>query len=253
MRGLIGHSGFVGGNLLRQTCFDALYNSRNIGDIAGRSFHLLVFSGAQSKKWWANKEPEADRAGIAKALAALDHVRAERLVLISTIDVVPERAGADESYDCHGRDNHAYGRNRLWLEDELAARFPATSIIRLPGLFGPGLQKNVIFDLLTGNLLERINPQSSFQYYDLATLWRDINTVLDARLKLVHFATAPVATAEIIARHFPRLTVGASADPAIAYDNRTRHAGLFGRDDGYIQGRDEVLDRLAAFIKGWQR
>ena len=50
---LIGYSGFVGGNLLRQRSFDACFNSSNIEAIAGRSFDLVVCAGAPAEKWKA--------------------------------------------------------------------------------------------------------------------------------------------------------------------------------------------------------
>ncbi len=43
---LIGHTGFVGGNLLRQHGFGACFNTSNIETIGGRDFDALVFSGA---------------------------------------------------------------------------------------------------------------------------------------------------------------------------------------------------------------
>ena len=48
---LVGHTGFVGGNLLRQTQFDDLYNSSNIGAIAGGQQELIVDSGASIEKF----------------------------------------------------------------------------------------------------------------------------------------------------------------------------------------------------------
>jgi hypothetical protein len=56
---LIGHTGFVGGNLRRQGSYDELYNSKNIESIAERSFDLVVSAGAPAAKWIANREPEA--------------------------------------------------------------------------------------------------------------------------------------------------------------------------------------------------
>ncbi|MEO6876905.1 MAG: pyridine nucleotide transhydrogenase, partial [Gemmatimonadaceae bacterium] len=57
---LIGHTGFVGSNLLRQHGFEATFNSANIEQIAGRSFDLVVCCGAPAEKWKANAHPERD-------------------------------------------------------------------------------------------------------------------------------------------------------------------------------------------------
>ena len=246
---LIGHTGFVGSNLDRQHDFGSRYNSKNIEDIAGSRFDLLVFSGAQAKKWWANANPEADRQGLERAIEALRDVQARQAVLISTIDVLPEDTPhADEGVACSADGMHAYGAHRLWLEQSFRQQFPGCLIVRLPGLFGPGLKKNVIFDLLTGNQLEKINPASSFQYYDLGRLWPDIATALEAGLELVHFFTEPVGTRAVIDGFFPGVAVGSDAAPAAAYDYRTRHGALFGGGPRYIESAASVLERMGAFI-----
>ena len=87
MRGLIGHTGFVGSNLARQTRFDATYNSANIESIAGREFELLVIAGVRAEKWIANRNPDQDKAGIDRLLQALSTARAKQVILISTVDV----------------------------------------------------------------------------------------------------------------------------------------------------------------------
>jgi hypothetical protein len=249
MDALIGHTGFVGGNLLRQHRFDACFNTSNIETIAGRDFGTLVFSGAQAKKWWANQNPEADRAGIQRALDAMRGVTARRVILISTIDVVPQVPGADEGFDFTAHATHPYGEHRLWLEQELRARYPDMLTVRLPGLFGPGLQKNILYDLLHDNMVDRIDPAARFQFYDLTALWADIARAQAAGLALVHLVPAPVRTADIVARFFPGAKIAApprSGSPS--YDFRTRHAAVFGGRDGYIHDADEVFRRLAAFI-----
>ena len=254
MDALIGHTGFVGGNLLAQHDFAARFNTSNIETIAGRDFETLVFSGAQAKKWWANQNPTADRAGIQRALDAMRGVTATRVVLISTIDVVPPVADADEGFDCSTHPTHPYGEHRLWLEGELRARYPTMLTVRLPGLFGPGLQKNILYDLLHDNQVDRINPAARFQFYDLTSLWADIARAQAAGLSLVHLVPAPVPTSDIIARFFPAARVAtppASGSPS--YDFRTCHATVFGGRNGYIQTADEVFHRLAAFIAAERR
>ena len=90
---LIGHTGFVGGNLVRQYAFEDCYNSRNIEQIRGRSYDLLVCCGVSAVKWQANQFPAEDRAGIDRLLENLASVTAARSILISTVDVYPSANG----------------------------------------------------------------------------------------------------------------------------------------------------------------
>ena len=150
--------------------------------------------------------------------------------------------------EVYGLKNQHCGRTRRRLEDDLRARFPRATILHLPGLFGAGLKKNVIVHLLHDKLLEKINPESRFQYYDVSRLWQDVETVIAADLDLVHFATEPVATSEILERAFPEARVGAEATRPVHYDFRTRHADLFDGRDGYVFSREQVLEQLAAYV-----
>jgi nucleoside-diphosphate-sugar epimerase len=162
---LIGYTGFVGSNLSRQLDFDAYYNSSNIAEIRGREFDFVVIAAVQAKKWWANQHPDKDWSMIELLLTELATMVARQIVLISTVDVLPPIAGADESFDPHGHANHTYGQNRLHFEDAVRRLHETVTIIRLPGLFGPGLRKNIIYDLLNNNQVEKINPGSRVQYY----------------------------------------------------------------------------------------
>jgi len=245
---LIGHTGFVGGNLDRQHSFCGRFNSKNIEEIRGASFDLVVVAGVQAKKWWANQNPAEDWAQIERLLNALSSVRAEKLVLISTIDVYPRPCGADEETPICEDPNNVYGVHRHRVEEALSRQFPTTCTVRLPGIFGDGLKKNVIFDLLHDNILETINPASRFQYYFLDHLWADINRCLSAGLPVVNFATEPVATREIIERFFPGKQVGSKPGPQSVYDFRTRHNDVLGGSGGYLYDRETVLDDLGVYL-----
>jgi len=247
---IVGYTGFVGSNLCKQTDFESFFNSKNIQDIAGKSFDTLVFSGAPANKWIANKEPEQDWQNLQQIMALLKTVKAKQLVLISTVDVIPPSdAPQDETVDCTVGSNHAYGTHRLALEQFMRAQFPHTLVVRLPGLFGPGLKKNVIYDLIHDNMLANINPASSFQYYDITRLWADIKQSLDHQLGLVHLFTQPIATRAILQRYFPHKQVGQTPAPQAHYDHRTRYAGLYGGSGGWISSADAVLDRLGNYLR----
>lgn len=251
--GLIGYTGFVGSNLNQATSFDALYNTQNIDEIRGHAFEQLVCAAPQAKKWWANQNPTADLELIQQLIGHLEQTQAERFILISTIDVFPRITAVDETFDCTQEENHAYGRNRLLLEEFVVAQFPQVHIVRLPGLFGPGLRKNVIFDLIHANEVDKINPESQFQWYNVTRLWQDVKRVIDQNLKLVMLATEPVATGDIQKQFFPELVIGPAAGKPVYYDVQTCYAEIFGGKNGYILSKSEVLDDIGQFIASEQR
>jgi len=103
--------------------------------------------------WVADANPEVDRANLQRLAFHIESASVDRLILISTIAVLDDvSAGHTESGACY-ETVKAYGRNRRELELRLMEH-PGAIIIRLPALFGPGLKKNFIFDLM--------NPIPSF-------------------------------------------------------------------------------------------
>lgn len=247
---LIGHTGFVGGNLALGQHFDACFNSSNIEDVADESFDLIVCAGAPGAKWLANQEPERDRAAIERLMRALERVSAARFVLVSTVDVFARPIAVDENTPIESVSTSPYGRHRRELEQFVEDRFQESLVVRLPGLFGAGLKKNVIFDFLHENRLDRVPSDAVFQFYDLSNVKRDIERCLAARVPLVHFATEPVSVAEVARVAFGREFTNRLESPAPRYDFRTVHARLFGRNGDYIETKAETLQRIAAFVRG---
>ncbi len=245
---LIGYTGFVGGNLLRQDEFEATYNSANIAEIEGRRFERLVCAGVTAVKWWANKNAEEDRRRIEGLIAYLSKVKVECFTLISTVDIYNSARDVTEDDRPDESTLHPYGLNRLHLEDFVKARFPRVHIVRLPALFGAGLKKNAIYDLMHDNMTDVINRASSFQWYPLRRLKDDLDLVERGGVELINFVTPPVSMQEIHQRFFAASPMGANANAAAHYDIRTKHAGLFGRDDGYVLSREEVLGELGAYL-----
>lgn len=151
---LIGCSGFVGSSLRRQRPFAARFNSANIETARGRAFGQVVCAAAPATMWAANRDPEADLANLQRLMAVLDTIEADQFVLISTIAVLDDASAGYTETTARFETAKAYGRNRRALEEFVAARFPRSHVLRLPALFGAGLKKNFLFDLL--------NPVPSF-------------------------------------------------------------------------------------------
>ena len=247
-RALIGHTGFVGSNLVSQQRFDAFYNSSSIGDIDGLRFADVVCAGVSAVKWWANQNPAEDLSRIEGLIAHLDTIAADNFTLISTVDVYGTPIDVSEADQPALDGLHPYGANRLMLERWVSQRFPSSQIVRLPALFGSGLKKNAIFDLMHDNRLHVINGASAFQWYPLQRLSADLDIARTRHLGLVNLATEPVSMEQIRARFFPERRIGAEAAPQARYDMHTIHEAEFGGADGYILDRDGVLDALGRFI-----
>jgi len=245
---LIGHTGFVGSNLAAQTRFNDCYNSQNIEEMAGKDYDLIVCCGARAEKWLANLHPESDRQGIKRLTDVLDQVRAKQMILISTVDVFQSPINVDENSPIMLDGLGPYGKHRFELEQFVRMRFP-TLIVRLPGLFGPGLKKNIIYDFLNDNAVDKIHHAACYQFYDTTRLWRDIQVALKARLNLVHFATEPVSVADVARIAFGREFTNAPHDNPARYDFRTRHDSLYGNTSGYLYSHDEVLHAIRQFAQ----
>jgi nucleoside-diphosphate-sugar epimerase len=246
---LVGYTGFVGGNLAAQHRFDALYNSKNIEEIAGQRFELLAVSAMPAAMWIANKDPEADRAVLDRIVGCLRQVQAERVVLMSTVAVFPKPIGVNETTPIHEPEQTPYGRHRLMLEHQLAEHFQNVLSVRLPGLFGPGLKKNAIYDLLHNNETHKINAASVYQFYNLDRLWADIEKAWTANLKLIHFATEPVSVHEVAREAFDLDFHNDPGTPAAHFDMHSVHAKLWGNTGNYLYTRGQVLAELRAFIQ----
>jgi hypothetical protein len=245
---LIGHTGFVGSTLVQQKSFDAFYNSKNIPEIAGGSFDAVVCAAAPAAKWLANTNPAQDAETVGRLMSYLKQISASWFTLISTVDVFAVPVGQTEETPPTREGLGPYGEHRLRLEEFVQERFERHCVIRLPALFGDGLKKNALYDLIHGNRIDFIHPEAAFQWYPMERLGADMDRILESEIPLVHFATEPVKTSEIVAEFFPSTVLREHGGPAPRYDFHTVHGSVFGRDDGYILGREQVMDRLQAYV-----
>jgi len=244
---LIGATGFVGGSLLRQTTFAGHFHSRNIGELAARQFDLIVCAGAPAQKWIANKDPAADRARLVSLRDAIGKVRCGRFVLISTVDVFAKAVEVDEGTTPDLHSLSAYGLHRLELENLVRDRFADALIVRLPGLVGPGLRKNAIFDLHHDNNVGAIDSRSRFQFYPMIQLWNDLSIAMEHGLRLLHLTAAPMTIAEIAKDAFEMDFENRLAGVPAEYDFKTRHAGIFGGVANYQYSRRESMMAIRAY------
>ncbi len=246
---LIGFSGFVGSTLLKQAHFSALYRSTNIQEIENREFDVVVCAGAPAQKWIANRDPADDRKKIESLINHLRTIKCKKFILISTVDVFKEPIGVDESTPVDESGLHTYGLHRRLLEKFVEQYFPSYLIVRLPGLVGPGLRKNVIFDFLNNNNLHAIESRGVFQFYPMINLWYDIQIALKAGLSLVHLTAEPISVADVSLKGFGRLFTQTLENPPSRYDMQTRHAQIFGSIGQYQYSARETIQAIRAYAQ----
>jgi nucleoside-diphosphate-sugar epimerase len=251
--GLVGFSGFVGSTLRKQTHFDSMYRSTNIQDIRSRSFDILVCAGAPAQKWIANRDPEADRHKIEGLISHLGTVRCGAFVLISTVDVFKNAVGVYEDTPIEEEGLQAYGWHRRLLEKFVERQFENHLIVRLPGLIGPGLRKNVVFDLLNDNDLHAVDSRGVFQFYPMVNLWYDIEVALKEHLELVHLTAEPISVADVASKGFGRAFERTLSKEPARYDMRTRYAAMFGGSGGYQYSGRETVQAVRAYAQSEPR
>ena len=178
----------------------------------------------------------------------LESVRARNFTLISTVDVYADPVGVTERDPLAPERLHAYGRNRAMLERFVAGRFETHQIVRLPALFGVGLKKNALFDLMHDNRTAVINPASSFQWYPLDRLGADLELARSSALAVLNLATEPLTMAEIRDRWFPASPMGAEAAAEAHYDMHSLHAPSFGGAGAYVMNKRAVLEAIGWFV-----
>jgi dTDP-4-dehydrorhamnose reductase len=252
-RALIGATGFIGTTLQRQHAFDRLFTSANAEALRGESFDLAVCAAAPAQKWIANREPEADRKNLERLAANLGHVRCREFVLVSTVDVFANPNGVDEDSAVPEEGLHAYGLHRRRLEQRVRESFPDALIVRLPGLVGPGLRKNVIYDFAHGNNLDAIDRRGVFQFYPTVNLWGDIALGLSRGLRLLHLTAEPISVSDVSREAFGREFGNELASSPARYDLRSRHAAIFGGAGPYQYSRKESLLAIRAYAQSEPR
>ncbi len=247
---IIGYTGFVGSNIDSQYQFDDKYNSSNIADIEGKEYDLVVCAANRAEMWRINQEPEVDRAEIDAFIEHIGKVKIKKLVLISTVGVYKNPNGATEDTPIDTNGLLPYGVNRYHLEQFCQDTFD-TTIVRLPGLFGNGLKKNVIYDLLHDNMVEKIHANGTYQYYNLDNIWKDISIAIDNSLPIVNLATPPVATREVAKvafgiDEFNNAPEGVS--PAF-WDMHSKYADIYGGEGDYLYTKEQELADITHFVE----
>lgn len=207
MISLVGYTGFVGSNIhfAAGSEITGLYNSKNVGEAFGTKPDMLIYAGLRAEKYLANTDPQKDMGLIETAKSNIEKISPQKLILISTVDVLKNPVGATEKSTIETEGLHAYGYNRYVLEKWVRDRYPDALIIRLPGLFGKNIKKNFIYDyinvipfMLKENKMDELSQKDSDigkyyrlqdnGFYKLADIGIDDRRILKDKFRKVGFS-----------------------------------------------------------------
>lgn len=246
---LIGYTGFVGATLQSQKLFNSFYNSTNIREINNHDYDLVVCSAAPAQKWIANQFPDKDKANIEMLIGYLKNIHCKKFILISTVDVFSTPIAVQENTNIDESKLNAYGFNRRLLEKFVISNFNDHLIIRLPGLVGKGLKKNILYDFLNNNNLHLIDSRGIFQFYPMVNLWNDIEIALNNNLSLVHLTAEPISVKEIALRAFNKDFENILNVPPAQYDMQTQYSKYFYSHMNYQYNKEQSLKAILNYVK----
>lgn len=246
---IVGYSGFVGSNLLQFYKFDYFYNSSNFNEAINKEFDTIFFCGVPAVKWYANKNPEEDFEILKGIKSILKTIKTNKIILISTIDVYEYiDSQQTEDYECDFINNHAYGRNRYLFENFIQQTFTNYHIIRLPALFGKGLKKNIIYDLIHNNQIENIEKNTTFQWYNLNWLKNDIEIIINNNIRICNLFTEPLKTLDIL-KLFDYPLDNYKTNSKMTYDLKTKYSDIYSSNiSGYIRDKNMVLNSIQEYL-----
>ena len=199
---LIGHTGFIGSNLIKVKPNLIKFNSKNIGKIKSQKFNTVICAGTYSKIWLAKKNPKKDFNHIQKLIKNLKLIKVKKFILISTCEVYRNHKTCNEKTNIIKSKLSNYGLNRLYLEEFVQKKFLDHHMIRLPIVYGKGFSKNFLFDLMNKKNLHNLNGNDLVQIYNVKNLKKDIQFVVKKKIKLINISSRPIKVSKIAKENF---------------------------------------------------
>lgn len=248
MQVLIGNTGLIGKTLKENISFDYEFNSKNIvsfEDFVPNEIDLYL-SCLPATKWMVNQDPKLDYQNINSIFNIIKTKRYRNIFLFSTIDVYSSSPNnSDETYNPNFK-KFEYGSNRLLFEFMIDQFIEKENLytFRLPALFGRHLKKNVLYDFIYKNNLDKINLNSYYQWYDLSDLFYDINKFVEdyPKEKTFNFFTEPIYTKDILNKFFPDYGVQNEFD-LVEYNYKTKYF-----ESGYMKSKSVIMEKMEKFI-----
>ena len=243
----MGGSGLIGTTLQEQHKFDLVFSSKDAHKIDKLDLngYDIWLSCLPATKWKVNEDIEEDIYNMQYIIKLLHKFKFNNIILFSTIDVYVDSPLESNEWYAPNISEFNYGTNRRLFEIMVSQllSYNNLKIFRLPALFGKHIKKNIIFDLLNNNQVDKIKTKSSYQWYDLNDLYKDVQDRLLLSPKVFNLFPEPIPTKRII-ELFPQYKdIVDNVEQGSIYVFKTIHTGT-----GFLYNKEISLAKLAKFI-----
>ncbi|MEX0811995.1 MAG: NAD(P)-dependent oxidoreductase [Chitinophagales bacterium] len=222
---VIGAAGFVGSALMKALKEKGRYNvvpvvRNDYEQLKQDQYDLIIHTAMPSRRWWALNNPLDDFEASVGLTADIAYTwNYNKIALISSVSARVQR-------------EHPYGRHKHLAEELLLNAGDENLIFRLGGLYGEGLDKGVIFDMINGNQVF-MTADSAFNYIDTYVAAKLMVDRLDKK-GIVDIGAKNIISIGEIAEHF-KLDVD--------FGDRKEFQDTQNPDEAYPDAR-EVLDYI---------
>ena len=217
--------GLIGKRLAKFVNPTHTFNSKTLLDLPMNDYDTVYVAAPSGNRIWASENPGFDQASTGLLIRNLLVTRCNRIVLMSTGDT-------------QVRPDTGYGKNRLELETAVRGRFSNHYIIRLPGLIGNDITKNILYDIKhQTDWATKINTLTKQQWYPLDNLEQDITSILSNDQREVNLVSEPILNQDIVDQ-FKQSTVNTTSS-GINYDLGP-----------YTYTKEEIFEAISLYLRG---
>lgn len=93
------------------------------------------------------------------------------------------------------------------------------------------------------------DSRGTFQYYNLAQLWNDIQIALENGIKKLNLAVEPITIAELYKELTGETFINELPKAVPFFNYKTKYASLWNGQNGYIKTKEAVLEDVKAYIE----
>lgn len=251
---LIGSSCLLGREWASQQYFDDLVDRDNLRLLTGRAFGMLAIidPALETGPLAARQAPEKDAEAVAGLMHHLVDIKADRAVLVTTADLLPE--DGDESAPFADTQDDTFLASRRALYDCVNLRFGRVLNLFIPELAIPDPAFSMLGTLKTppseGSL--PLPLLEHHQLYPAARLADDINKLLPLGVARAVVAMPPLTSSELVETLTPdlmdRLPVAHKADPQGSRRKSLLSFHWLDPRDGFLTTKEALLAELAPLL-----